>query len=67
MPSRTRFQVEADERDEEQRESINLWGDQWEELTLSRWKENVAAGWVLRPPAFTYPDGRALDVHGRPF
>ena len=67
MPGRTRSQITADERDEQVWQIIDLHDEWWLGRVHERWQENVAAGMVLRPPAFTFPDGTALSVTGRPF
>lgn len=61
------LQIMADERDEMVWQIIDAHDDWWVERVQARWKENVEAGMVLRPPAFTFPDGSALSVYGRPF
>ena len=67
MPVRMRLQVEADERDEIVRRTIDAYDEAWLDGVKRRWRENCGAGRVLRPPAFTFPDGRVLNVHGRGF
>ena len=67
MPSRTRLQIQQDERDEEVWQFIDAHDEWWLDSVKRRWRENVEAGRILRPPAFTFPDGSALSIYGRPF
>ncbi len=46
---------------------VDEYSDAWMGAVQNRWRRQVEAGQRLWPPAFTYPDGRALATDGRTF
>ena len=48
-------------------DEIGLFSGYWGLSVLHRWADNVEAERTVRPPAFTFPDGKALQLDGRPF